>query len=84
MITQGRIFVLLLLITFCNVFGKVNTLEIGATAPDFKLVGIDDKNYTLDNFSDADVLGVIFTANHCRYITRLRFNSYQGSFATTF
>jgi len=65
MVTRVRVFVLLFLVTLCNVFAKVNTLEIGASAPDFNLIGIDDKNYTLDNFSEADVLVVIFTANHC-------------------
>ncbi len=43
----------------------VKTLEIGASAPDFKLMGIDDKEYTLDSFKDADILAVLFTCNHC-------------------
>ena len=43
----------------------VKTLEIGASAPAFELKGIDDKSYTLDSFSSADILVVIFTANHC-------------------
>jgi peroxiredoxin len=41
------------------------TLEIGSSAPDFKLPGIDGKTYTLKNFADAKVLAVIFTCNHC-------------------
>ncbi len=52
--------------------GRVNadppglkTLEIGAAAPDFKLLGVDDKTYSLASFSDAKVLVVIFTCNHC-------------------
>lgn len=41
------------------------TLEIGAAAPDFKLPGVDDKEYTLASFKDAKLLCVIFTCNHC-------------------
>ncbi len=41
------------------------TLEIGAAAPDFSLPGTDGKTYTLKSFSDAKVLVVIFTCNHC-------------------
>ena len=41
------------------------TLEIGAKAPDFNLQGTDDQFYTLDSFSDAQLLAIIFTCNHC-------------------
>jgi len=41
------------------------TLEIGAAAPDFKLMGVDDKMYDLASFEKARVLVVIFTCNHC-------------------
>ena len=41
------------------------TLAIGATAPDFKLPGIDGKTYSLANFKDSKALVVIFTAVHC-------------------
>jgi thiol-disulfide isomerase/thioredoxin len=41
------------------------TLEIGAAAPDFKLVGVDGKTYTLASFKNAEVLVVVFTCNHC-------------------
>jgi len=41
------------------------TLSIGDAAPDFKLPGVDDKSYTLASFSDAKILMVIFTCNHC-------------------
>jgi peroxiredoxin len=40
-------------------------LEIGAAAPDFALVGVDGKAYTLKDFADAKILVVIFTCNHC-------------------
>ena len=41
------------------------TLEIGASAPDFRLTGVDDKTYNLASFKNADVLVVVFTCNHC-------------------
>lgn len=41
------------------------TLEIGAAAPDFKLPGIDGKEYTLGSFDKYAVLALVFTANHC-------------------
>jgi peroxiredoxin len=44
---------------------EAKTLEIGATAPDFKLPGVDDKTYSVADFADAKVLVVIFTCNHC-------------------
>jgi len=43
----------------------VPTLPIGAKAPDFKLVGVDGKTYTLASFSKAKVLMIVFTCNHC-------------------
>jgi peroxiredoxin len=43
----------------------LKTLEIGATAPDFRLPGVDGKTYSLADFADAKVLVVLFTCNHC-------------------
>lgn len=42
-----------------------NELKIGDKAPDFKLMGIDDKHWTLENFKDSNLLVVYFTSNHC-------------------
>jgi len=41
------------------------TLDIGASAPDFELSGVDDKTCRLADFADAKVRVVIFTCNHC-------------------
>ena len=41
------------------------TLEIGQPAPAFNLPGVDGRNYTLQDFSDARILVLVFTANHC-------------------
>ena len=43
----------------------VQTLPIGAAAPDFKLPGVDGHTYSLKDFSAARVLVIIFTCNHC-------------------
>jgi thiol-disulfide isomerase/thioredoxin len=43
----------------------VETLEPGATAPDFNLPDVSGRFYSLNDFADAKVLVVIFTCNHC-------------------
>lgn len=48
-----------------NTHEEPKTLEIGQQAPDFKLKGTDGKIYSLNSFSKAKVLVVIFSANHC-------------------
>jgi len=42
-------------------------LKLGDSAPDFKLLGIDGKTYTLANFKSAKALMVVFLSNHCPY-----------------
>ncbi len=59
-----------LFLLFLGIFTLVGaedpeTLPIGADAPDFALKGIDGKIYSLGSFSDAQVLTIVFTANHC-------------------
>ncbi len=44
---------------------EVKTLPLGATAPAFRLPGVDGRTYTLDDFASARVLVVVFTCNHC-------------------
>ena len=41
------------------------TLGIGQAAPEFNLKGTDGKFYSLNSFSEAKVLVIIFSANHC-------------------
>jgi len=43
----------------------VKTLEIGAIAPDFNLVGVDGKYSKLSDYDAAEVLIIMFTCNHC-------------------
>jgi peroxiredoxin len=44
------------------------TLEIGASAVNFKLPATDGKTYQLSDFADAKVLVVFFTCNHCPFV----------------
>lgn len=41
------------------------TLEPGSKAPDFNLMGVDGKKYSLHDFRNSKVLVVIFSCNHC-------------------
>jgi peroxiredoxin len=43
----------------------VKPLEIGASAPDFNLPGIDGKSHALHDYDKSKVLAVIFNCNHC-------------------
>lgn len=52
-------------VTFALPTDEHKTLEIGATAPDFKLPGTDGKTYTLASFKNAQLLVLVFTCNHC-------------------
>ncbi|HEX9656916.1 MAG TPA: thioredoxin family protein [Bacteroidota bacterium] len=49
-------------------------LRIGSSAPTFTaLQGVDDKSYSLEDFSSADILVIVFTCNHCPYV-----QAYEG------
>jgi peroxiredoxin len=43
-------------------------LKIDSSIPGFSLTGVDDKNYSLKDFSDKKILIVIFSCNHCPYV----------------
>ncbi|MDQ3253126.1 MAG: thioredoxin family protein, partial [Acidobacteriota bacterium] len=43
----------------------VQTLAVGAAAPDFALRGVDGRTHRLRDFAKAKVLVVVFTCNHC-------------------
>jgi len=44
------------------------TLQLGQSAPDFRLPATDGKQYSLADFKAAPVLVVFFTCNHCPYV----------------
>jgi len=52
------------------------TLAIGSAAPDFSLPGIDGKTHTLGEYSNSQLLAIVFTCNHCPtaqlYETRIK------------
>jgi len=41
------------------------TLVLGSAPPDFSLPAVDGRTYTLKNFTDAKILAIVFTCNHC-------------------
>lgn len=41
---------------------------LGSAAPDFELPGVDGKRYALKNFSDKEVLVIMFICSHCPYV----------------
>jgi peroxiredoxin len=42
-------------------------MPVGNPAPPFSLPGVDGNAWSLDSFSDAELLVVVFTCNHCPY-----------------
>ena len=45
-----------------------NLLRINDPAPDFSLPGVDQQGYSLQGFSEKQVLVVVFSCNHCPYV----------------
>jgi peroxiredoxin len=62
---------------------STDKLKIGSKAPDFNLLGVDKKYYSLDSFNDKEVLVIIFSCNHCPYVQAYeqRIISIQKDFA---
>ena len=44
---------------------KSETLAIGAAAPEFKLPGVDGRDWSLGDFREAKVIVIVFTCAHC-------------------
>ena len=42
-------------------------MPVGNPAPPFSLPGVDGNAWSLDSFTDAELLVVVFTCNHCPY-----------------
>lgn len=67
----NRLILILFLVSYSVVLLAQNehkepeTLGINQTAPAFNLKGTDGKFYSLNSFSKAKVLVIIFSANHC-------------------
>jgi len=43
-------------------------IPLGSLAPEFSLTGIDDKNYSLNDFKGNVAFVVVFMCNHCPYV----------------
>ena len=43
-------------------------LKAGDSAPDFELMGIDDKKHQLSNYGEGQGTLIIFMCNHCPYV----------------
>ncbi|MDG6898741.1 MAG: thioredoxin family protein [Nitrososphaerota archaeon] len=46
----------------------MRTLELGEKAPDFDLLGVDGKRYSLSSFSQSQIVVISFWCNHCPYV----------------
>ena len=59
-------------------------LKVGDTAPDFDLLGIDDKRHRLSEYHDFDGVLIIFMCNHCPYVKAKfdAFNELQNKFGS--
>ena len=60
------------------------TLQLGESAPEFNLPGVDDKSYSLSDFADAKLLLVAFSCNHCPYVIGVedRMNAFYADYAS--
>ncbi len=43
-------------------------LKTGDEAPDFELIGVDDKKHSLNDYKNYEGLLVLFICNHCPYV----------------
>lgn len=43
-------------------------VPLGEKAHPFRLPAVDEKHYSLDDFSDKNILVIIFMCNHCPYV----------------
>ena len=57
----------MLLLTFTQLVNRVANLKIGDKALDFNLTGTDDKNHSLNEYANKNIV-VVFSCNHCPYV----------------
>jgi peroxiredoxin len=63
--------------------GMPFTLELGQSAPDFSLPGVDGAIHSLKSFKEAKILVVFFSCNHCPFVvgSEDRINRFQADYA---
>src|ERR1043166_2905397 len=44
------------------------TIEVGTPAPQFKLPGVDGRDWSLNDFAKNKIVVVVFSCNHCPYV----------------
>lgn len=44
------------------------SLTLATEAPPFDLPGVDGRNHSLDEYTDAPILAVVWSCNHCPYV----------------
>lgn len=44
------------------------TIDVGKTAPDFNLPGVDGRKWALAEFKDKRLVVIVFSCNHCPYV----------------
>ena len=47
---------------------STQALRKNQTAPNFTLLGTDDQDYSLENFSSSKLVLIVFICNHCPYV----------------
>ena len=47
---------------------SAQVLKTGQRSPHFKLKGVDNKMYSLDDFTSTKSLLIVFICNHCPYV----------------
>jgi len=55
-------------------------LKVGDKAPDFELLGVDDKNHRLSDYKQYQGILIIFMCNHCPYV-KAKFNALNELYA---
>jgi len=65
---QAKILLTLFLQFFMVLLKSEVVLKKGDKAPDFALLGIDDKKHTLSEFKNYKAMLVVFMCNHCPYV----------------
>lgn len=59
-------FLALLLVSFaCFADESHPILQLGSSAPDFSLPGVDGKTHNLSDYASSKILVIVFTCNHC-------------------
>lgn len=66
MLSGALVVVGLSVLTSCAFAEELTEVKVGAKAPDWSgIIGIDDKQHSLADYSKAEIVVLVFTCNHC-------------------